>query len=63
MGSTRKWQSTANGMWFEAKVYLMVGLRPYNCWKNLATVPLQAIRFLEAEVYPVLQAMGAANMA
>ena len=40
-----------------------VGLRCCKCWKNFATVPLQELSFfLDAEVYPVLQVVGMANV-
>ena len=47
----------------ENKANLTVGLRRCNCWKNNPTVPLQALPFLDTEVYPVLQMMGMANVA
>ena len=44
----------------ETKMNLPVGLRCYNLWKNLATVPLQAISFSDVKVKLVFQVMGAA---
>ena len=47
----------------ETQVNLPLALRHCNHWKNLFTVPLQALPFLlDAEVYPVLQAVDMANV-
>ena len=44
----------------QMKMNLPVGLRCCNRWKNLTTVPLQALPFLsDTKVYPVLQAVEA----
>ena len=48
----------------ETQENLPLGLRCSNHCMNLATLPLQVPPFLlDAKVYPVLQMVGAANMA
>ena len=61
VGSTRKSQSIELGI-DKTEVNLMVGLRWCNCWKHLATIPLRTL-LLDADVYPILQAFGGANVA
>ena len=47
----------------ETEVILTVGWDTVTIWKKIAIWHLQALRFLDSELYPLLQAVGMTNVA
>ena len=62
IGSTRKLQKCYEQSVDKNEANLLMWLRCHNHWKNLARVPLEVLPFLDAKVYPVVQALGKANL-